>query len=117
MQGKKVGSGSWYPRQYDDYTCEEYYAPQGRKDRVRTADLTPEDAINRELKDDDSLKDSDWRERTGQPLLRLRIIVLPDLKPNRKKAMIYFEGDDKKYLPVAYAADKHKPNDVFLGSN
>ena len=43
------------------YTCEEYYAPQDNKDRVRTVGMAPEDAINRELKDDDSLKASDWR--------------------------------------------------------
>ena len=60
---------------------------------MRTVDLTPEDRVNRELKDDDSLKASDWRERTGQPLLRLGEVTA-DLKPNRKKAMIYFEDDD-----------------------
>ena len=59
MQGRKISLGSWYKRQYDDYTCEEFYAPQRNKDRARTADLTPEDAMYRELKDDDSLKESD----------------------------------------------------------
>ena len=58
-QGKKVGFGSWYNRQYDDYTCEEFYISQENKDRVRTADLTPEDVMYREFKDDDSLKESD----------------------------------------------------------
>ena len=67
----------------------------------------PGDVINRELKDDDSLKDSDQHERTGQLLLRLGT-VSTDLKPNRKKAYIYFEGDDKKHLPVAYAAEDHR---------
>ena len=57
MQGRKVGFGSWYNCQYDDYTCEEYYATKDNKDRVRTVvDLTPEDRVNHELKDDDSFK-------------------------------------------------------------
>ena len=107
MQDRKVDFGSCYERQYEDYTCEEYYAPQGHKDRVHTADLTPQDIINRELKDGDSLKDSDWRERTGQSLLRLGTVA-SDLKPNRKKAMICFEGDDYKLLPTAYAAEEHR---------
>ena len=63
------------------YTCEEYYAPQGHKDRVRTADLMPEDTIHYELKDDDSLKASDWRERMSQPLQRLGTVPSSDLKP------------------------------------
>ena len=73
MQGRKVGFGSWFNRQYDNYTCEEYYVAQYNKDCVRTVELTPEDRLNHELKDDDSLKASDWRERTGtgQPLLRM----------------------------------------------
>ena len=107
MQGKKVGFGSWYNRQYDDYTCEEYCAPQDHKDRVRTVDLMPEDAINRELKDDDSLRDSDWRERKGQYLLRLGTVP-SNLRPNRKKAMICFEGNDRKFLPTAYAAEDRR---------
>ena len=107
MQGKKVGFGSWYNRQYDDYTCEEYCAPQDHKDRVRTVDLTPEDAINRELKDDDSLRDSDWRERKGRYLLRLGTVP-SNLRPNRKKAMICFEGNDRKFLPTAYAAEDRR---------
>ena len=89
------------------YTCEEYYAPQGHEVRVRTADLAPEDAINRELKDDDSLKYSDWRERTGQPLLRLGTVP-SDTKPNHKRALIYFKDNEKKLLPTAYAAEEHK---------
>ena len=59
MQGRKVGFSSWYNHQYDDYTCEEFYISQENKDRVRTADLTPEDVMYREFKDDDSLKESD----------------------------------------------------------
>ena len=98
MQDRKVDFGSCYERQYEDYTCEEYYAPQGHKDRVHTADLTPQDIINRELKDGDSLKDSDWRERTGQSLLRLGM-VSSDLKPNRNKAMIYFEAMTRNIFP------------------
>ena len=56
MQGKKVGFDSWYNRQYDDYTCEEYHATKDNKDRVRTVVMAPEDRVNRELKDDDSFK-------------------------------------------------------------
>ena len=52
-------------------------------------------------------KGSDWRERTGQTLLRLGE-VSSDIRPNRQKAMIYFESDDFKYLPVAYAAEQHR---------
>ena len=100
MQGRKIGFGSWYNRQYDDCTCEEYCAPQGHEDRVRTTDLTPEDVINRELKDGDSLKNSDWRERTGHPPLRLGT-VSSDLKPNHKRALIYFKNDEKKLLLTA----------------
>ena len=74
---------------------------------MRTTDPTPADAINCDLKDGDSFKDSDWRERTGQPLLRLGT-VLSDIKPNRKRALIYFKDDEKKLLPVAYAAEEHK---------
>ena len=101
VQGKKVGYGSWYERQHRDYTCEEYYATHDNKDRVRTVDLTPEDCLNREIKDDDSQKGSDWHERTGQPLLRMGEVP-KDLRPNRKKAYIYFGEYDKKYLPAAY---------------
>ena len=54
-QDKKVRFGSWYNRKYDDYTCEEMYVPQGHKDRVRTADLPPEDAMDRKIRDDDSI--------------------------------------------------------------
>ena len=104
-RARKVGFDSWYNRQYDNYTCEEYYATNDNKDRVRTLDLTPEDHVNRE--DDDSLKVSDWRERTGQPLLSLGEVP-DDIKPNRKKAMIYFEGDDCKYLTTTYAAEQHR---------
>ena len=71
MQGRNVGFGSWYNRQYNDYTCEECYATKYNKDRMRTVDMTPADRLNRELKDDDSVRASDWRERTSQPLLRL----------------------------------------------
>ena len=107
MQGKKVGFSSWYNRKYDDYTCEEFYAPQGHKDCVRTADLTLEDAVDRELKDDDPLKESDWRERTVKPLLRLGEVPT-NLKPNRKRAEIYFKDDEKKLLPTSFAAEEHK---------
>ena len=34
--------------------------------------------------------------------------VSSDIRPNRKKAMIYFENDDYKYLPAAYAAETHR---------
>ena len=64
-KNKKAGFGNWCKRAYNDYTCEEFYAAQGHDDRVRTADLFPEDAIKREITDDDSLLDSDWHERTG----------------------------------------------------
>ena len=74
---------------------------------MRAVDLTPEDRLDHELKDDNSLKASDWRERTGQPLLRLGE-VSSDIRPNRKKAMIYFEGGDCKYLPIAYASEQHR---------
>ena len=107
MQGKKVGFGSWYNCQYGDYTCEEYYARKDNIDQVRTVDLTPEDRLNRDLNDDDSLKGSDWRGRTGQPLLRLGAVA-SNLKPNRKKAMIYFKGNDNKFLPTAYVAEEHR---------
>ena len=106
-QGKKIGFGSWCNRQYDDYTCEEYYVTTDNKDRVRIVDLTPEDRVNCELKDDDSLKASDWRKCMGQPLLRLGTVE-SDLRPNRKKAMIYFEGGAKKYLPITYAAEDNR---------
>ena len=74
---------------------------------MRTVDLTPEDRLNREIKVDDSHKGSDWRERMGQPLLRVGK-VSNDIRPNHKKAWIYFEKDDSKYLPVAYAAETHR---------
>ena len=38
---------------------------------MRTYDLTPEDRVEREANDDDSQLGSDWRTRTGAPLLRL----------------------------------------------
>ena len=107
MQGRKVGFGSWYNRQYNDYTCEECYATKDNKDRVRTVGMTPADRLNRELKDDDSVRASDWRERTGQPLLRMGE-VSSDIRPDPNKAMIYFEGDDYKYPPVAYATEQHR---------
>ena len=56
--GKKVGFGSWYERLYNDYTCEELYAPQGHNDRVRTCDLAPQDRVEHEANDDDSLMES-----------------------------------------------------------
>ena len=84
-----------------------YYATKDNKDRERTVDLTPEDRLNREIKDDDSNKGSDWCKRTGQPLLRMSK-VSDDIRPNRKKAMIYFENDESKYLPVVYAAETHR---------
>ena len=35
--------------------------------------------------------------------------VASDLKPNRKKAMIYFERDGNKFLPTAYyATEEHR---------
>ena len=104
MQGRKVGFGSWYSRQHGDYTCEEYYATHDNKDRVRTVDLTPEERLNREIKDDDSQKGSDWHECTGQPLLRMNEVP-KDLRPNCKKTYIYFANNENQYLPAAYAAE------------
>ena len=74
---------------------------------MRAADLTPEDAMSRELKNDDSLKESDQRECTGQPLLRLGKVPTK-LKPNSKKEDIYFGKNEKKLLPTAYTAEPHK---------
>ena len=69
--GKKVGFGSWYERKYNDYTCEEFYACQGHNDRVRTCDLTPQDRMEHEANDDNSMMESDWLTRTCAPLLHL----------------------------------------------
>ena len=34
--------------------------------------------------------------------------VSNDIRPNRKKVWIYFDNDDSKYLPAAYAAEEHR---------
>ena len=63
--GKAKGFGSFYERNPGDYSRAEFKAEQGHLDRVRTADLRPEDRAERELVDDDSHKPSDWRDRTS----------------------------------------------------
>ena len=74
---------------------------------MRTVDLTPEDRLDREIRDDDSQKGSDWHERTGQPFLRMGEVP-NDLRPNHKKAWIYFDSNDSKCLPAAYAAEDNR---------
>ena len=82
---------------------------------MRTVDLTPEDRLSREVKDDDSQKNSDWHERTGHPLLRLSEVP-KNLRPNRTKAYIFFGEEGKKYLPAAYAheADRRTVDQMWL---
>ena len=41
----------------------------------------------------------------GQPLLRL-VTVPSDIKPNRKRALIYFKDNKKKLLRTTYAAEE-----------
>ena len=94
-------------RKYNDYTCEELYAKQGHNDRVRTCDLTPQDRVEREAKDDNSLLESDWLTRTGAPLLRLGEVP-HDIKPNRTRAIVYFGIRGEQYLPMAFAIDYNK---------
>ena len=43
----------------------ELLAEQSHRDRVRTADLRLDDRAKRELADDDSMKESDWFDRTS----------------------------------------------------
>ena len=74
---------------------------------MRTVDLTPEDRLEREVRDDDSQKNSDWHQHTGHHLLR-QGEVPRNLRPNRTRVYIYFGEEGKKYLPVAFAAEAHR---------
>ena len=103
-KGKKVGFGSWYERLYNDYSCEELYAPQGHNDRVRTCDLMPQDRVEREANNDDSMMESDWLTRIGAPLLRLGQ-VSQDKQPNRTRAIIDFGNLGEQLLPTSFAID------------
>ena len=47
------------------YSNQEFMAEQGHRDRVRTADCTNLDKLEREHNDDDSHKESDWHDRTS----------------------------------------------------
>ena len=64
-KGKVKGFGSFYQRKPHKYSRAEFLAEQGQSDRVRTADLLLEDCAERELADDDSMKSSDWHDRTS----------------------------------------------------
>ena len=66
------------PTQYQDrnmfdYTREEFEAPQGDPNRVRTQDLNSLDFNLRQLNDDNSDRDGDWEERGGNPRVRNRM--------------------------------------------
>ena len=63
--GNLIGFGSWYRRQPGKYSPHELTAGQGHEHRVRTVDLLPEDRLERENQDDDSMLMSDWKDRTS----------------------------------------------------
>ena len=63
--GEPTGFGSWYKRKPGHYSIEEFGAPQGHADRVRTADCTYEDQSKRIEEEDDSELESDWQDRTS----------------------------------------------------
>ena len=64
-EGTPKGFGSFYERKPYMYSMAEFMAEQGAADRIRTADLTPADKADREIADDDSMKESDWFDRTS----------------------------------------------------
>ena len=65
VDGRPVGFGSWYQREYHDYTREEFLATQSSADRIRTRDCKPMDQLQRDENDDDSHCESDWFDRTS----------------------------------------------------
>mmetsp|Transcript_5824 Transcript_5824/g.9968 ORF Transcript_5824/g.9968 Transcript_5824/m.9968 type:complete len:570 (+) Transcript_5824:162-1871(+) len=86
-KGRRKGFGSWYMREPGQYSKSERLAEQGNPDRIRTADLQDENKLERELADDDSLKESDWLDRTGvDPVqYKMRMEAEQRLKANREK--------------------------------
>ena len=121
IKSKKVGFGSWHERQYNDYTCEELYAKQGHRDRVRTVDLTPEDHVEREANDDDSQENSDLHKRTGHRLLR-QGEVPRNLRPNRTRAYICLLWQERQTasphgIRRTSSQAYHRSNVVAFGSN
>ena len=66
--------------------------------------MTPQDRVEREAKDDDSLLESDWLTRTGAPLLRLGE-VSQDKQPNRTRAIVDFDNLGEQLLPTSFAID------------
>jgi hypothetical protein len=54
---------------------------------VRTCDLCPEDQVDRELKDDDSDRESDWLNRTSHPIYHVKVPE-PKKQPNRVTAHV-----------------------------
>ena len=63
--GTPTGFGSWYKRKPGHYSIEEFGAPRGHADRVRTADCIYEDQSKRIEEEDDSELESDWLDRTS----------------------------------------------------
>ena len=64
-EGTLKGFGSFYRRKPGNYSEAEFLARPGHKDRIRTADCNLGDQAERNLADDDSLKPSDWADRTS----------------------------------------------------
>jgi len=64
-KNKPKGFGSFYMREPGQYSMSELLAEQSHRDHVRTADLRLGDRAERELADDDSMKESDWFDRTS----------------------------------------------------
>ena len=62
---KLKGFGSFYQRKPGNYSFAEFQAEQGQLDRIRTADLTESDRIERQAADDHSHLPYDWNDRTS----------------------------------------------------
>ena len=91
--------------------CEELRTIQKLQDHSRSSDLEPQDALDRELRDDVSNEDSDWYGRTGQPLFCVEEIE-SNKKPNNTLASTNFgKGKGKvlfPQLPAVYTVGPEK---------
>ena len=64
-KNKPKGFGSFYMRAPGQYSMSKLLAEQSHRNHMRTADLWLDDKAKRELADDNSMKESNWFDRTS----------------------------------------------------